>query len=252
MLDLLDRLLDPLARLMISRGVLFPEFADRMKRSYLGAATHQITAEGHKTTDSRISILTGLQRRDIARLRAIEPNEQRPNPLARLVALWQTHPDFSHGGKALALDRSGSKRSFDALAKMVRRDVHPRTMLDSLEAAGTLGIDRNGRIHLEETSYQPLSGSEDQIAYLAANVGDHLCAATDNVVGNSPPRFERAVHYGGLTSDQIAELDADFRDAQMDILKRLNQKAAKMKHSASGSHRFRAGGYFYSNDGDPS
>ena len=119
--------------------------------------------------------------------------------------------------------------SFETLARAVRRDVHPRAMLDTLAAAGTVRITNDDQVVLQQTSYQPLAGSEEQIAYLAANAGDHVSAATENVLGRVPRHFERAVHYGDLTADQVAELDAEFRAAQMDILERLGQKAAAMK-----------------------
>ena len=250
MLDLLEKLLNPLARLMISRGVLFPEFAEAMKRSFLTEADAMIRADQEKATDSRLSVMTGLQRRDIARLRQLDAAEPRPNHLARLVALWQTTPGYSARGRAMPLARNGPAPSFEALANSVRRDIHPRTMLDALKASGTLEVTGDDRVRLLQTSYQPLAGSEDQLAYLAANTGDHVSAATENVLAGAPPHFERAVHYAGLKSSQIAELDADYRAAQMDILERLSQKAAGMKRTSTGTARFRAGGYFYTTEGD--
>ncbi|MEO1550705.1 MAG: hypothetical protein AAFR93_09770, partial [Pseudomonadota bacterium] len=62
----LDRVLRPLVRLAIARGVLFPDLAQCLRRLYVEAAV----ARGQgRVTDSRISVLTGLQRREIARLR---------------------------------------------------------------------------------------------------------------------------------------------------------------------------------------
>jgi len=82
-------------------------------------------------------------------------------------------------------------------------------MLDALAEVGTVSIDRD-LISLAQTSYQPLAGSEDQLAYLAHNLADHVAAATDNVIGHTPPHFERAVHYAGLTDTQIARAGAFF------------------------------------------
>ena len=249
MLDLLDRMLAPLARLLVARGVLFPEFAETMKRHFVAAARRTAEDEGQKITDSRLSVMTGLQRRDIQRLSDMETPEPRPNHLARLVALWQTDPRFSKSGKALPINRTSPEPSFETLARDVRRDVHPRTMLDALLAAGTLRVEGD-RVHLQQTSYQPLAGTEDQIAYLASNAGDHLMAAVENVLGREPKHFERALHYDGLTADQIAELEADYRQAEMDTLERLSQKAADMKRQDRGAYRFRAGGYVYSKGGE--
>jgi len=178
MISALDLLLRPIARLAIARGVLFGQVADRLKLQFMRGAA-ELAGEA-KLTDSRISVMTGLQRRDVARLRAM-PNDppEVANHLARLVAIWH-----QQGGTPL------KRKAFDALAVDIRRDVHPRTMLEQLVHAGTVRVDADAVILLA-TSYQPLSGSEDQLAYLGRNGADFLNAATGNVLENPAPFFER-------------------------------------------------------------
>ncbi|KMW59162.1 hypothetical protein AIOL_004143 [Candidatus Rhodobacter oscarellae] len=245
MLDVLDPIFSALARLMVARGVLFPDLAERMKGHYVRAATAQ--ADG-KVTDSRLSVMTGLQRRDVARLRDAPTREPRMNHLSRLVALWQTEDGYHVGGEAQPLPKNGPAPSFEALAFEVRKDVHPRTMLDALQAAGTARVDAaSGEVELLEKSYQPLSGSDDQLSYLAKNMADHMSSASENVQGQTPPHFERAVHYTGLTEAQVTELRAVHAEAQMAVFLDLSQRATAMKaqNDANAAHRFRAGGYFY-------
>ena len=251
MSDRLDHLLSPLCRLLVAQGVGFSELAERLKGHYVQAAQNQAEAEEGKTTDSRLSVMTGLQRREVARLRSFEAKPAKPNHLSRLVALWQVDPKYSRAGMANPLPRTGAEPSFESLAFDVRKDIHPRTMLDTLLATGTVRLsDDEQTVHLIETAYLPLSGSEDQLDYLTANVGDHLAAATSNVLGQSPPFFERAVHHGGLTEAQVATLANQFHAGQMRLLEELNAKAAEMKTSKSSdaTSRFRAGGYVYTTD----
>ena len=245
MLRVLDPLFAAFARLTVARGILFPDLMERLKAHYIDAAKGM--TEG-KVTDSRLSVLTGLQRRDIVRLRELEPKEERSNHLARLVALWQTDRVYAAFGTRKALPKNGPAPSFEDLAWIVRRDVHPRTMLDTLVETGTVEISKDGQsVRLRKTSYQPLAGSEDQLAYLAHNFGDHLSAAVENVRGRDPAHFERAVHYTNLSLEQVAELKLDYAAGQMALLEELNRKAAAMKTSApqGANERFRAGGYFY-------
>ena len=246
MLTILDSLFAPLARLLLARGVVFPDFAERMRAHYIAAAE----AQAGKTTDSRLSVLTGLQRREVTRLRGFVPRDVRPNPLARLVALWHTDPDWAPDGTPLPLPRNGPAPSFEALAWSVRRDVHPRTMLDALTASGTVAV-TEGEVRLARASYQPLAGSEDQLAYLARNLGDHLGTATGNVLGAGPPQFERAVHYGELTGAQVRELAEAHAEGQMALFEGLSQRAALMKREGpGGDRRFRAGAYFHETGDD--
>jgi len=244
MLNLLDPLFAAFARLTVARGILFSELTERLKPHYINAAKGMSAG---RITDSRLSVLTGLQRRDIVRLRDYEPSPERPNHLTRLVALWQTEPDYLHNDAPRNLPKNGPAPSFEALARQVRRDVHPRTILDALEVTGTVTLVQDGTVvRLAKTSYQPLAGSEAQLSYLAQNLGDHLAAATENVLGQTPPHFERAVHYSHLSAQQIDILKADYEAGQMQLFETLSATAAAMKKTnAKGTHRFRAGGYFY-------
>lgn len=245
MMQIFDALFAPIARLLVARGLPFPDLVERMKLHYVQAA---LTQSGDRATDSRVSVLTGLQRRDVVRLRGEDVKDRRPNHLARLVALWQRGADWSKDGAALPLPRSGSGASFEALAQTVRRDVHPRTMLDTLLAAGTVALSDDGQeVRLLQPSYQPLAGSDDQLAYLSRNLGDHAHAAAENVQGAEPAHFERAVHYSGLTEAQVTTLSEQFAKAEMALFRDLSQTAARMKEDnpTPGPLRFRAGGYFY-------
>ncbi len=243
MLDLLDKVLAELARLLVARGVPFPDLAERLKGHYVRAATDMA---GDKQTDSRLSVLTGLQRRDIVRLKSEPPKAERPNHLATLISVWRTDPVYA----GQDLPKNGPAPSFEALAGSVRRDVHPRTMLDALVSVGTVEMAAGDRVRLLTSSYQPLAGSDDQIGYLARNLGDHIAAATDNVLGQTPPHFERAVHYGGLTADQIEALKSAHRAAQMQVFEDLAEQAAGFQalKEDGAAYRFRAGAFFYPGD----
>lgn len=244
-MQIFDALFAPIARLLVARGLQFPDLVERMKLHYVQAALAQ---SGDRATDSRVSVLTGLQRRDVVRLRGEDVKDRRPNHLARLVALWQTGVEWSSDGQAKPLPRSGPTPSFEALAQTVRRDVHPRTMLDTLLAAGTVALSDDGQeVRLIQLSYQPLAGSDDQLAYLSRNLGDHAQAAAENVQGAQPAHFERAVHYSGLTSEQVQELSEQFAVREMALFRDLSQTAARMKaeNATPGPLRFRAGGFFF-------
>lgn len=235
MIPVLDLLLRPIARLAIARGVLFGQVAERLKLQFLRGATD--LADGSKLTDSRISVMTGLQRRDITRLRDL-PNDPSPvsNHLSRLIATWH-----QLGGTPLA------RKAFDALALDIRRDVHPRTMLEHLLDAGCVAVQADV-VTLQVQSYQPLPGSAEQLTYLGRNGADFLTAATQNVIEDPAPFFERAAHYDQLSPAAVAELEAEFRAGQMALLRQISAKAAVLQDSDPGGMRFRAGAYFYKED----
>lgn len=241
----LDPILRPLARLAVQKGWLFPVVEKRLRHAYIEAAE---ALDGKGVTDSKVSISTGLQRRDIARLRNEgAPTNTARQPLAEIIALWWDDPTYDPEG----IPVKGSNSSFTNLARSIRKDVHPRTFLDILIENGA--VSETGEIvSLNTRSYKPLAGSEDQLAYLAANVGDHLEAAVSNVV-EANEYYDMGVHYEGLSGNAIAQLDQHFRARMQQTLEELDSMARSFPAIENGNHRFRAGGYFFDDlDGRPS
>lgn len=235
MIHVLDLLLRPIARLAIARGVLFGQVADRLKLQFLRAASD--VAGSEKLTDSRISVMTGLQRRDVVRLRDMPDDPPLvANHLSRLIAVW-----VHQGGRPLA------RKAFDALAADIRRDVHPRTMLEQLVHAGSVQV-QDDKVTLLVQSYQPLPDSAAQLDYLGRNGADFLNAATANVMTDPAPFFERAAHYNQLSPGAVQTLEDDFRAGQMALLQAISAKAAQLQDTDPGPCRFRAGAYFYKED----
>ena len=234
----IDRILTPLARLALRRGLRFADLSERLRRAVLRAAEAEA---GPGATGSKLSVMTGLQRRDITRMQAdpLPQGDTGEHPLARIIAAWQADPTLDR-----TLPMAGEAGSFQALARSVRQDVHPRTFMDALIEAGAVQ-EVDGQVTLLRAGYQPLAGSEDQLAYLGANVGDHLSAAVCNVLGDAEA-LEVSVSYQGLSAEAVADLDALWRSRIHSALQEVNSRAAAMPPSADGPCRFRAGAYFYS------
>ena len=208
----------------MAQGLRFADVAERMRRAFFDQA---LAEAGGQATDSKISVKTGLQRRDVARLRAADsPAPPAPDARAQLIALWLAR----NGGAPLPARGDGS---FDALAWEVRRDVHPSSLRDALQEAGAIQIDGD-RVELLRRAHVPLTGSEAQLDYLARNVGDHLDVAVGNVMGEGPS-FDLAVHYDGLDEAAARQLQDLWRARMAPVLEELNTRAAALQQSAPGS-----------------
>ena len=228
--DVLTRLLMPVARFAMARGLGVRDLSDPMKRAFLSVADRD--AE-RRATDSRLAAATGLQRRDVTRLRAAAPAPRAAALPARLLSAW---PDVTE-----SLRRGGDAPSFEALARGVSRDVHPRTLLDLLVAAGAIEVSGD-TVRLLRRDYVPAGGSPEQLGYLADTLHDHGMAAVANVTG-SAAYFDRAAHYDGLTLDEARAIAARFEMRQMDALAEVAEAAGRAQ--GDGDWRIRFGGYGY-------
>jgi len=62
------RLIRPLVRILLRNGIPFGAFADIVKRVYVEVATEEFGLPGRKQSKSRVSILTGLSRKEVLRV----------------------------------------------------------------------------------------------------------------------------------------------------------------------------------------
>jgi len=65
------KLLRPLVRILLRYGVSFGEFAEMARWVFVDVADKNFSIDGRKQTISRISVLTGLNRKDVTRLTKI-------------------------------------------------------------------------------------------------------------------------------------------------------------------------------------
>ena len=251
----IGRILKPLARALIAQGVTAPAFYRMIKQTYIEAAEEEL---GTGATDSRISVVTGVHRRDVKELRKNDKTEdhgltKKVSILSTVIGRWMSDPAFcDDAGAPVPLPRSGaSEPSFDALVQSVSRDIRPRTVLDELTRQNIVET-RDGDIHL---LLEGLVGSADldqKLHFFSLNVGDHVRASVENLLADTSPNLERAVYYNRLSETSMDEIDAEVRKISLDALRKINTLASNKqsadKTNATASHRFRFGVFLYKED----
>jgi len=257
------RLLRPLVRLLMRAGVTFPVLSDLLRALYVEVATTELLTDERARTDSRVSLLTGVHRKEIRRLRLLPPDSDTIPPAvtvgSQIVARWLVSDGYSDAkGQPLALPRSARADggpSFEALVESVTTDVRPRAVLDDWISQGIAVVGPDDCVRLQASAFLPRRGSEEQMFYFARNLHDHIAAAVLNVsVADSPPFLDRAVHYDGLDDSTARALETIARQAAQQVLMDVNRAAialvdAMPAHSAARG-RVNFGVYVY-RDEDP-
>jgi hypothetical protein len=249
------RLLRPVVRLLISKGVGLAAMTELLKDVYVSVAIHDIDSGGKTPTDSRVSVMTGVHRKDVKRLRGAA-FEDVPAPRsigigAQVVSRWLSSTATTDAnGRPLPLPRTAdSGASFDALVAGVSTDVRPRAVLDDWIRLGVARLDSEGRVVLNQLAFVPQKGLEEKAFYLGRNVADHVAAAAHNVMEEGNPLLERSVHYSGLTENSAKLLAEAAERTGMQALLALNRMALEMAEKDSGQpgadRRINFGLYFY-------
>lgn len=253
------RLLRPLVRLFVARGITFPVLSNLLRELYVNVAEYDFALAGKEQTDSRVSLLTGIHRKEVRRLRgAGAPVSQVPGVVSRtsrIIARWIAAPEFTDGqGRPLPLPRLAEEAgpSFEALVAGVTRDVRPRAVLDEWLDRGLAVLDDQGRVVLLESAYLPRGGGEPQLSCFGRNLHDHVAAAVENIMGEAPRFLERAVHYDGLSHALAERLEARAREIAMDALRQADAEAhAACIHNPGGPHRWNFGIYVFREETPP-
>ncbi len=235
------RLLRPLVRLAIGSGVTFPMLADLLRTLYVDVATRDLLPDERARTDSRISLLTGVHRKELRRQRTPADTHEPPTLTlsSQVVARWLATPAHTGpDGAPLPLPRLGPAPSFEALVSAVTRDIRPRALLDAWLDQGIATLDSQGLVRLEHAAYIPQADRQTQVYYFARNLHDHAAAAAANVAAaGAPPFLERAVHYDGLSAEAAAELEAIARDAATSALLEVNRRAIAIADADDAAHQ---------------
>ncbi len=247
------RLLRPLVRLFIRVGITFPALTGLLRELYVNVAEHEFALAGKEQTDSRVSLLTGIHRKEVARLRgAGAPVSTVPvavSRTSRIIARWLAEPAYTDAaGAPLALPRTApdGAPSFEALVASVTRDLRPRAVLDEWLERRLVSIDSDGRVVLGEAAFVPRAGSDQQLHYFGRNLHDHVAAAVANVTGAGVPFMERAVHYDGLSDTLARDLETRSRELAMDALQTANRQAHRaLDADAGGRWRWSFGVYVF-------
>ncbi|BCX68755.1 DUF6502 family protein [Pseudomonas izuensis] len=262
LLKALRHVMRPLVRLMLRKGVTYLVFADLLKEVFVEVADREFRLDDKAPTDSRISLLTGVHRKDVRRLRnTSDPiSSTLPENItfgAQLVNAWTNAPFCDNAGQPLPLPRLasvGGDRSFDALVAKVSTDIRARVVLDEWLRLGVVRLDEQECVHLEVQAFVPQKGFDEKTAYLGHNLHDHACAAVHNLTSEGPAFFERSVHYDALAPMSVEVLREAVASEGMQALLSFNRLAAELEFkdlpSPEPRQRITVGLYFYTEASD--
>jgi hypothetical protein len=238
----LRRVLRPLIRLMLTHGIRFQTFCDLVKSTYIQVAEEEFRLDNKEQTDSRISLLTGVHRRDVKRLRnesqAVSSLSLQASMSAQLLAMWSGRPEYLDSqGLPLPLPRLSSKggeRSFEALVQSISKDFRARVVLDEWLRQGIATLDEQDNVHLAADAFVSPQGFEEKAFYFGQNIHDHLAATVHNLSGIAPPYLERCVYYDKLTAESVKEYERVAKSVGMRALHTVNRHAIELQKRDKG------------------
>lgn len=244
-------------RILLRNGIPYGTFADIAKRVYVSVAMEECGLPNRKQSISRVSVITGLTRKEISRIKDLPElgsgiTTERYNRAARVISGWVRDRRFQDStGKPAELHVEGDGATFSELVKLFSGDVPVRAILDELIRVGSVERTEDGKIHLITHAYVPHTGEMDKLAILGTDVNDLISTIDHNLScepGNS--FFQRKVSYDNLPDEVLPELlnlSAKRGQALLeDFDKWLSQYDRDINPAVNGTGKKRAGiGIYY-------
>jgi hypothetical protein len=209
-------LLKPLVKLLLEAGVGVGEFHNLAKRSYVQVARDRLD-EGRPNV-SRIAVLTGISRGEVAKLLAEPPEaeltaERGRHRAEQVLKGWWTDPAYlDEGGRPLRLPLRGSRRSFSSLVRHYAGDPRTLTLLDELLRVKAVRQHPDGLLEALSRTVATARWDAAGVLAIGERVRDQLETLIYNVKHPSRPRYERFVMSNQVDPRYVPLLLRDLTD----------------------------------------
>jgi len=225
------KLMQPLVRLLIRSGISFGELAEVLKTVFVEVAARDFDLPDRRTSLSRIAIITGLTRKEVAKQQesirtGVFTFDSNLNRVIRVLEGWHTDPVFT-GPYGMPRDLpfdSGDQANFVTLVRMHSGDMTARAMLDELIRVGAVEQTNAGLFKVTVRTYMPRNFHPDALQRFGEVVRDFINTYEYNM--DKRPgmgRFERIVFADdGLREELMVAFDALLRAKGQKLLLELH------------------------------
>jgi hypothetical protein len=191
----LKRVIDPLTDLMLDAGITVHEFSALVRERAVRIALRRVTRETGRVSKSRVAIITGLARAEVARILNTEDDfSQRrtgQHPARKVLAAWYGNQRFlAANGDPAVLPIFGKRRSFECLVTRYSGGIPVRAMLDQLTQIQAVEVLSGQRVKARSRLPIFTGLTSHAITSLGERTSDLLETLKRNLRSSNKPLFE--------------------------------------------------------------
>jgi hypothetical protein len=224
-------MLRPVVRELIAHGIAYPAVHRMMKELYVEVAESDFALPFKRMTDSRVSLVTGLNRKEVSQLRKRREQPYRlpeveGTIVTRVLGRWMAAPPFATpDGSPQRLLYESSDPAAPTFATLVRDlgpDVPVRSVLDELLRLGFAEIDPNGYVRLVVEAYVPPSDAEGKLTLLGSDPAEVFSTIMHNIDNPDAPHLQRKVAYDNIGTKALPVLREKSLRLGEEFIRRAN------------------------------
>jgi len=256
----LKRVVNPLIDLMFDAGVTVQEFSHIVRECAVRAAARRVFRETGRDSKSRVAIITGLTRSEVARILTSDDmsfsRRSGQHPVRKVLAAWFDNPRYlTSNGDPAVLPIFGKRRSFEQLVALYSGGIPVRAMLDELTQIDAIERLSDQRVRAKSRIPILTGQTASAISALGERTRDLLETLTKNLQRTSRPLFEGTALVDETDHDlvslirrEIAEQGTNFISSANSLLNRSRAKQSQPASKASVKCRLGVTVYYFQDD----
>ena len=243
LLNATAKILRPLVRLLISNRVSAETLTQLVRQVFVEVAAQEFKIQGEEQTISRVSVLSGINRKETSRLLKLSSTEAQTyeiawNRAARVMSAWLRDEAFhDQNGEALTLPFSGEGATFTSLVEKHSGDMKPRTIADELLSVGAIELREDG-LKMTARGYIPGATLAHLYEILGEDTAELIMTITHNLHHKKTDRlYQRKVLYDNINPEHIQEFIEYSSSRSQALLEDLNHWLAQRDHGEERSEQ---------------
>ena len=262
----IHRMLRAVVRHLIAQGVTHPALTQMLKEIYLDIAEAEFALPFKRQTDSRLALITGLNRKEISRLRRQRKPQMaivavEDSLVTHVIGRWMAGPPYAASdGTPHRLPYESNRPNVASFARLVRDlrvDIPVRSVLDELLRVEVVALLPDGDVELRREAHIPSEDAAGKLTLLGTDPAELFCTIMHNVEHPDAPRLQRKVVYDNIGADGLAEIRATARRRGEEFIRNTNTLLAAHDRDrnpqAPGGQRMRVvlGTYYFEEEAAP-
>ena len=206
--NLLALTLRPVAAFCLRHSLRLQDLIECAKIAFVRMAELELARSGRKSNVSRLSLMTGVHRRDVSQgADPLDRAGQERDLITKIIGQWQTDPRFitkSRSPRILSVE--GQKSDFVDLVDSVSSDVNPATVLFELERIAAVHKSKSG-LQLVSQTHTLKNDPVANFEILSRDLADLTQAVEHNaVLDERPHHFHARTEFDRVRADAIPEI----------------------------------------------
>lgn len=229
--------LRPLARFLLRAGIGYREFADISKAAFISVAADEHGVRGRPASLSRISAVTGIGRKDVARIHKSDLAQLEAkfwaselNPLTQILHFWHSDPEYSVDGVPRVLDFMAGEHSFAGLVSRYGGNIPPGLARSELERCGAIEAVAGDCLRAVRRQYTPTEVDVEFVRSMIFSLKNLASTLAHNTVvisreGPQTPngRLERYAWSARISESSVRDFKALSEQKAEELLHQLDE-----------------------------